>query len=131
MLDDLHAQTATRLAVGHPHLGRFLPLLPDHLARMTLFDLDAGVRDNVVCNLRWGWEVRIEELQRSVFIVPKQVVVCNSVAQSIIESVRGQDSEFVFVYSERRKPCRPGPVETMNDTAWQRAMRSSGTTGEA
>ena len=77
----------------------------------------------------------IEELRRSVFIVPKQhvkgrkasaVVVCNSVAQSIIESVRGQDSEFVFVYSERRKKCRPGPVETMNNTAWERARKEAG-----
>ena len=109
--------------------------MPDHLARMALFDLNTGVRDNVVCNLRWGWEVWIEELRRSVFIVPKQhvksrkasaAVVCNSVAQSIIESVRGQDSEFVFVYSERRKKCQPGPVETMNNTAWQRARKEAG-----
>jgi integrase len=114
---------------------RFLPLLPDHLARMALFDLNTGVRDNVVCNLRWGWEVWIEELQRSVFIVPRHyvkgrkasaVVVCNSVAQSIIDSVRGQDSEFVFVYGERRKKCRPGPVQTMNNTAWQRARKEAG-----
>ena len=51
-----------------------------------------------------------------------RVLVCNSVAQSIIDSVRGQHSEFVFVYSGRN--CRkPHPIETMNNTAWQRARR--------
>src|SRR5690349_1029638 len=36
-----------------------LPLLPDHLARMALFDLQCGARDAVVCGLRWEWEVRL------------------------------------------------------------------------
>jgi integrase len=50
-----------------------------------------------------------------------RILVCNSVAQSIIESVRGQHPEFLFVNSERRKKGKPGPIETMNNTAWQRA----------
>jgi integrase len=119
-----------------------LPLLPDHLARMVLFDLNTGVRDDVVCNLRWDWEIEVPELGISVFEVPRehvkgrrrpQVVVCNSVAQSIIESQRGKHEEFVFVWRRERvknlddAPVMPyRPLETMNNTAWQRARRQAG-----
>ena len=52
--------------------------------------------------------------------------MCNSVAQSIIESVRGHHPEFVFVYSERRKKREPGPIRSMNNTAWQQAREKAG-----
>jgi integrase len=114
---------------------RLLPMLPDHLARMALFDLQTGARDGVVCGLRWEWEIPVPELGLSVFEVPRQsvkgrqrarILICNSVAQSILESVRGQHPEFVFVYGERRKKGKPAPIETMNNTAWQRARRQAG-----
>jgi hypothetical protein len=41
---------------------RHLQKLPAHLARMALVDLQNGVRDDVVCNLRWEWEVPLEQL---------------------------------------------------------------------
>ncbi len=107
---------------------RLLPLLPNHLARMVLFDLQNGARDAVVCGLRWEWEIKVPEVGISVFEVPRaqvkgrkriRYVVCNSVAQSIIESVRGEHSEFVFVY-------RGAPIETMNNSAWRRVRRKAG-----
>jgi integrase len=49
---------------------RLLPKLPDHLARMSLFILNTGVRDDVVCNLRWAWEIKVPELGCSIFEVP-------------------------------------------------------------
>lgn len=114
---------------------QLLPKLPAHLARMALFTLNTGVRDDVVCSLRWDWEIKVPELGVSVFDVPRQhvkgrrrarVVVCNSVAQDIIESVRGQHPEFVFVYRRERvknlhKPAAMEyhPIQTMNNTAWQ------------
>ena len=91
---------------------KLLPLLPDHLARMALFVLNTGVRDDVVCSLEWDWEIQIPELGISVFDVPREhvkgkkrgrLVVCNSVAQSVIESVRGQHPRYVFVYRRERK----------------------------
>ena len=119
-----------------------LPRLPDHLARMALFDLNTGVRDDVVCNLRWAWEIKVPELGISVFEVPREhvkgrrrprLVVCNSVAQSVVEAQRGKHEEFVFVYRRERvknideAPLMPyRPIETMNNTAWQRARRESG-----
>ena len=119
-----------------------LPLLPSHLARMSLFVLNTGVRDDVACKLRWEWEIHIPELGCSVFEVPREhvkgrkrtrLVVCNSVAQSVIESARGQHPEFVFVYRrERVKNLNEAPkmpyraIETMNNTAWQRARATAG-----
>ncbi len=119
-----------------------LPRLPDHVARMALFDLNTGVRDDVVCNLRWAWEIKVPELGVSVFEVPREhvkgrrrprLVVCNSVAQSVVEAQRGKHEEFVFVYRRERvknideAPAMPyRPIETMNNTAWQRARRESG-----
>ena len=103
--------------------------LPAHLARLALFDLNTGLRDEPLCNLRWEWEVPLLDLGYSVFVVPKRyvkgrkqdrVVVCNSVAQSIIESVRGMHAEFVFVYSQAVEKPRYRPIETMNNTAWQK-----------
>lgn len=119
-----------------------LPKLPTHLANMALFTLNTGVRDDVVCSLRWEWEIKVPELGISVFEVPRQhvkgrkksrVVICNSVAQSVVESVRGQHEEFVFVYRrERVKNLNEAPVmpyrriQTMNNTAWQSARKAAG-----
>lgn len=119
-----------------------LPKLPDHLARMSLFTLNTGGRDEVICSLRWEWEIKIPELGISVFEVPRRyvkgrkrsrVLVCNSTAQSVVESVRGQHPEFVFVYRRERvkntdqAPKMPyRPIETMNNTAWQNARKAAG-----
>lgn len=104
-----------------------IPRLPDHLARMVLFDLNTGARDEVVCGLRWEWEIPVPELGVSVFEVPREsvkgrrrgrVLVCNTVAQSVVEGQRGKHPEYVFPYHGNR-------IETMNNTAWQRARREA------
>lgn len=121
---------------------KLLPLLPDHLARMALFVLNTGVRDDVVCSLRWEWEIKVPELGISVFDVPREhvkggrrsrIVVCNSVAQSVVEAVRGQHPENVFVYRRERvthtdrQPTMPyRPIDTMNNTGWQSARKAAG-----
>ena len=111
-----------------------LPRLPAHLQRMALFKLNSGVRENVVCNLRWEWEVYLKEIGCSVFIVPPRYVkgrkgwrplVCNRVAQSIIEEQRGKHSEFVFTY-QCGKNNEPHAVEAMNNTGWQSARNAVG-----
>ena len=111
---------------------RVIPELPGHLGRMVLFDLQCGARDNVVCNLRWQWEVRLE-VGCSAFVVPREyvkgrkrerVLVCNSVAQSIVDEARGEHDEFVFTY--RRGRSRPGPITAMDNTAWQNGTARAG-----
>ena len=121
---------------------KLLPMLPDHLARMALFVLNTGVRDDVVCSLEWDWEIQIPELGISVFDVPREhvkgkkrgrLVVCNSVAQSVIESVRGQHPRYVFVYRRERKTntdkaplMKYRRIQTMNNTGWQNARERAG-----
>lgn len=111
-----------------------LPRLPAHLQRMVLFKLNTGVRDIVVCNLNWEWEVYLEDLKCSVFVVPPRFVkgrkcwrplVCNQVAQSIIEEQRGKHAEFVFPY-QRSAHHEPHPVETINNSGWQNARDAVG-----
>lgn len=124
---------------------RLLPILPDHLAEMALFVLNTGVRDEVACNLQWDWEVPVPQLGISVFLVPEEhvkgeagkkterVLVCNTVAQSVIDRQRGKHDTHVFVYRrERTKNAHLDPVmeyhpvDTMNNTAWQNGRKKAG-----
>jgi len=135
---------------------RLLPALPVHLARMTLFCLNTGLQDKPLRNLRWSWEGRrkLDDIEVSVFEVPKEFVkdgrrvgyvVCNSVAQSIVDSVRRQHPEFVFVYQHNQyrrsavskgtarkayAPKTPTPLTTgMSNTGWAAACREAGLDG--
>jgi integrase len=101
--------------------------LPDHLAKMALFKVNTGCRVQEVCSLRWEWEEYIPELEASVFIIPAhivknrtpRVVVLNSVARTVINQSRGQHPEYVFTYKGNR-------VQTMNNSAWQKARKRVG-----
>ena len=112
--------------------------LPDHLARMALFKVNAGCREREVCGLRWDYEVRVPELGTSVFIIPgnrvkngeDRLVVLNRVARSVIESQRGLDPRYVFTYCPPARKARSGelqtapvrrPVGTMITKAWTNA----------
>jgi integrase len=106
---------------------RLFPRLPARLARMVLFAVNTGLREANVCGLQWTWEVFVPEVNRSVFVIPPDafkskrahVVILNDVAWSIIEEQRGKDPIWVF-------PHRGKPVDSMNNTAWQRARREVG-----
>jgi integrase len=114
--------------------------LPAHLQRMVLFDLNCGARDDNVCKLRWDWERKVPELERSVFVIPAaefkgqrpHVLVLNDVAAKIVEECRGDHDEFVFVWRRERvknieeEPVMPyRPIHTMNNTAFQNARRAA------
>jgi integrase len=69
--------------------------LPDHLARMALFKVNTGCRDRDVCGLKWDDEVKVPELDTSVFIIPvknaqDRLVVLNRIARSVVEAQRGR-----------------------------------------
>src|SRR5450631_952018 len=84
--------------------------LPDHLARMALFKVNTGLREKEVCRLKWDYEVKVPELDTSVFIIPgehikngeERLVVLNRVAKSIIGSVRALHPVDVFVRAHRK-----------------------------
>jgi integrase len=106
---------------------RLFQALPPHLARMALFKVNTGTREQEVCGLRWEWEVPVPELDTSVFIIPadrvkngeERLVVLNRVARSVIDEVRGEHPVYVFVF-------RGHPVSGMNNTAWQGARKRVG-----
>lgn len=103
--------------------------LPLHIARMCVFKVNTGLREQEVCGLRWDWEHVIGD-QPSVFIIPPEchkggsfhrIVVLNSVARSVIEAVRDMDKTFVFVSPKTRKP-----MGCLNNNPWQKARRQAG-----
>jgi integrase len=101
--------------------------LPDHLARMALYKVNSGCREQEVCGLKWEYEVKVPELETSVFILPgdkvkngeERLVVLNRFAKSVIESVRGMHPVYVFV--RKTKNGKPKPVTKINNTAWKAA----------
>jgi integrase len=103
--------------------------LPLHLKRMALFAVNTGCRDQEICNLRWEWEMVIPELNTSIFVIPStdvkngedRLVVLNKAAQTVINEVRGQNSEYVFTYNRK-------PVTRMLNTAWKSARKKIGLT---
>jgi integrase len=107
--------------------------LPEHLKPMAIFKVNTGCREQEVCQLKWKWEVRVPELNASVFIIPSHIVkqgqrkqlvkngcdrlvVLNDAAKAILEQVRGINQEYVFTY-------KGNPVTKMNNTAWRRARK--------
>jgi hypothetical protein len=117
--------------------AQFFKELPLYLARMSLFAVNTGLREQGVCWLRWDWEVQVPELNTSVFIVPgrpvpypdgtwpgeknkeDQLVVLNSVARSVIDECRENGSAYVFDFKGRR-------IYRMYNTAWKNAWRHAG-----
>ena len=112
------------------------PELPDHLLRMALYKVNTGCREQEVCKLRWDWEIRVPELNASVFLIPagfggrsdkagvkngdERLVILNNVAMSIIDGQRGLHKDLVFPYGQ---PDQFGPtaMHRMNDSAWKKA----------
>lgn len=106
--------------------------LPEHLQVMALYKVNTGCREQEVCKLKWQWEIEVEGLGTSVFLIPadfggrfddsgvknreERLVVLNDVARSIIRKQRGQHPEWVFPYEGRA-------LHRMNDTAWRNARK--------
>ena len=106
---------------------RLLQALPGHLARMCLFKVNTGCREQEVCQLRWEWEVQVPELDTSVFIVPgelvknreERLIVLNRVAQSVVEEVREVHPDYVFTYKGHA-------VQSINNSSWKRVRGTIG-----
>lgn len=101
--------------------------LPDHLAQMALFTVNTGCRDSEVCNLRWERELKIPQLNSSVFLIPGQrvkngderLVILNRIARSVVEAQRGKHPTYVFHYKGKR-------MRHMLTSAWKRARERIG-----
>jgi integrase len=100
---------------------------------MALFKVNTGTREQEVCGLKWSYEVKVPELDTSVFLLPgknvkngeERLVVLNRVARSVIESQRGKHPDLVFVQEFKNK--EPQPVRGMNNTEWKNARERAAT----
>ena len=116
--------------------------MPTPLAKMARFKVNTGNREAEVCGLRWEWEIKIPDFEPVVFLIPgdelliegqtiqvknryDRIVVCNDVAASVVNSLRGKHPKFVFSYAGRQ-------IMRMNNTGWQNAWKAADlpTTGE-
>ncbi|OGA03077.1 MAG: hypothetical protein A3H35_03640 [Betaproteobacteria bacterium RIFCSPLOWO2_02_FULL_62_17] len=114
--------------------------LPDLNREMAIFKVNTGMRDQEVCSLQWSWELKVDALGVSVFVIPRELVknredrlvVLNSVAREVVEQMRGRHLQYVFAYQRPRtrspdvyaKPQKTARrVDTMNNTAWQNARK--------
>jgi integrase len=103
--------------------------LPQYLAEMALFAVNTGLRQQEVCRLSWDWEVQVNELETSVFLIPgdhhkngeERIVVLNRTAESIIESRRGKHRNWVF-----GNPKTGQPYYRMTNSAWVAARSRAG-----
>lgn len=109
---------------------QLLKSLPDYLAAMVLFSLNTGLRDQEICGMRWSDECKISGMDATVFIISEtrakneheRIVPLNSVAQSIVNSKRGNGSDFVFDFEGRK-------LSRMNNKAWRKAVKENGLVG--
>jgi len=110
---------------------RLLLELPEHLIRPCLFAVNTGAREENVCGLRWEWERKIRELDRSVFVVPKSevkngkphVIILNDVAMNVIDACRGKHKEYVFTYTDEKKGLDPDRMTRLNGRAFRKARK--------
>lgn len=109
--------------------ARLLKALPDYLAEMTLFALNTGLRDQEICALRWEWEHQVTGMETTVFVIPEteakngreRIVALNAIARSIINSRRGNHSDFVFDLKGKK-------LSRMTNRAWQKGRVEAGLT---
>lgn len=102
-----------------------LKALPDYLASMALFSLNTGLRDQEICGMRWNDECKLSGTDKSVFIISEErakneherIVPLNSIAQSIVNSKRGNGSDYVFAFEGRK-------LDRMTNNAWRKARKS-------
>ena len=100
--------------------------LPEHLKPAFEFGINTGCRDQEICNLRWDWLKKIDDTLWY-FELPKsstknnqvRPVVLNSVTKSIVESLVGNNDEYVFSY-KGQKLCR------LNKSAYRNARVRAG-----
>jgi integrase len=84
-----------------------------------------SLRQSELVKLKWEWEFKVNEY--SVFILPdtvtkneeERIVVCNSIAQGVLESRRGIHATHVFTY-------KGNPVKKLNTAAWRKAWKRAG-----
>lgn len=114
---------------------RLLKALPAHLARMTLFGLHTGLREQNICKAEWAWYREIDGIP--VLDIPgeamkmgkRHVIPLNRTARSLIGQPKGK---WIFPYGRkpRKKSASPEelsrPLYRMHSRAWNDAWAAAG-----
>lgn len=120
-------KTAKPYPLSWEEQDRLFNNLANHLSSAALFGVNTGCREQEICQLSWDWEVVIDDLGTSVFVLPEdftktqteRVVVLNSIAKEVVESLRGNHPQYVFSF-------RGHPIKKMRASGWRRAWVESG-----
>lgn len=114
-----------------------LKSLAPHLADISLFIINTGARSNEVMQLQWEWEVKVSA--GLAFLLPESVVkgdtvgerllICNDVAASVVNKLRGIHPTHVFTYTERGKLKTPQPIIYLNNNGWRNGCKKAGVPG--
>ena len=70
---------------------------------------------------------------KSIFVLPGEytkngrdrILVCNRVAQSIVDSQRGKDGQWVFPSARKRADGSVGPMTSIRNSAWKTARKKA------
>ena len=100
--------------------------LPEHLKPVFEFGVNTGCRDQELCNLRWDWLKKIDNTLWY-FELPKgstknhqvRPVILNSTAKSIVESLVGNNPEYIFSYEGQK-------LGRLNKSAYRKARVRAG-----
>ena len=95
---------------------------------MALFKVNTGLRVQEVRGLKWEYEVKVPELEASVFVIQgrnvkngeERLVVLNRVAKSVVESLRSLHPVNVFA-RVAGKDAKARPLTKIYNTAWKAA----------
>jgi integrase len=85
------------------------------------------LRDQEICAMRWDEECKVNGLDTSIFIISEEraknhnerIVPLNSITKAIVESRRGNHSDYVFDYQGDK-------LARLNNRAWRKARESVG-----
>lgn len=113
--------------ISWPEQNRLMPELPTHLALAALFSVNTGMRAGECKKLQWSW---LKEAPGCgyYFVLPAEVtknklaraVPLNSIATSVINSVRNNHDECVFTYNGR-------PIKgQFSNNGWRNALKRAG-----
>lgn len=127
MLPTVQGEKRKPRPISKAEQDRLLEQMPKYLAEMVLFALHTGLRDQEICGMRWDHECKVSGLDTSVFIISEaraknereRIVPLNAVARSIVQSRRGNKSDFVFDFEGRK-------LDRMNNKAWRKAREQVG-----
>ncbi|MBX3646211.1 MAG: site-specific integrase [Rhodocyclaceae bacterium] len=102
---------------------RLIAVLPVHLAAMTRFSLETGLRRANVTGLRWS---QVDLVRKCAWIHADQAkarkpipVPLSAAAIEVVREQIGKNLEFVFTYLGK-------PVKQVNTKAWGKALKAAG-----